>query len=32
MMNNGFDFVLIWHLKKDVDDKGRYQLTPFRRR
>jgi hypothetical protein len=32
MMNDGFDFVLIWHLEKNVDDKRRYQLTPMRRR
>jgi hypothetical protein len=32
MMNNGFDFVLMWHLEKNLDDKGRYQLTPMRRR
>lgn len=31
-MNDGFDFVLVWHLEKNVDDKGRYQLTPMRRR
>jgi hypothetical protein len=31
-MNDGFDFVLVWHFEKNVDDKGRYQLTPMRRR
>jgi hypothetical protein len=31
-MNDGFDFVLVWHLKNYVDEKGRYQLTPMRRR
>ncbi len=25
-MNHGFDFVWRWHLKRNIDTKGRYQL------